>query len=472
MTNWLPDISSGSGPLYQRLADTIERDIDSGTLAPGAKLPPQRNLAFDIGVTVGTVGRAYALLRQRGLVTGETGRGTYIRQHVGVADRALEPHQAFSTDNPGQFDPPTGKLRFDSTAAPDIGQSSSIGTIMADIVKECPHEITSYTRRFPDGWFQAGSKWLARCGFTPDPACTLPTLGAHAASMAVISAVSSPGDYIVFEHLTYSQVTRSAELIGRRAALVGSDEDGVIPDDFERLCAQLHPKIMFVMPTVQNPTGSTMPEYRRREIAAIARKYSVWLIEDDIYGALSDDMTPLLISFAPERTFLIGGLSKSVSAGVRGGWVACPPHLTQRVRTAHKMVTGGTPFLLKELSARIVLNGLATEIRQRCIAENCARLDIARQILAGHQFVSRENIPFIWLSLPEPWLSGTFKKAAYQEGVMVDDEDEFRAGRTNHTYHRIRIGISAEHEREAVARGIHIIRQLLDSGRAGYDSFI
>ncbi len=79
MTNWLPNLSDAKGPLYMRLADAIEHDIDSGVLRTGSKLPPHRNLAFDIGVTVGTVSRAYAVVRERGLVTGEVGRGTYIK---------------------------------------------------------------------------------------------------------------------------------------------------------------------------------------------------------------------------------------------------------------------------------------------------------------------------------------------------------------------------------------------------------
>ncbi len=78
MTTWLPDLSTGDGPLYVRLADQIETSIESGDLKAGAKLPPQRDLAFDIGITIGTVGRAYALARERGLVNGEVGRGTYV----------------------------------------------------------------------------------------------------------------------------------------------------------------------------------------------------------------------------------------------------------------------------------------------------------------------------------------------------------------------------------------------------------
>ena len=78
MTNWLPDLKSGSGPLYVRLAGRIEDAIEEGDLPVGSKLPPQRNLAYDLGVTVGTVSRAYSIVRERGLVSGEVGRGTYV----------------------------------------------------------------------------------------------------------------------------------------------------------------------------------------------------------------------------------------------------------------------------------------------------------------------------------------------------------------------------------------------------------
>lgn len=474
MTNWLPDLSSGTGPLYLRLADRIEADIGEGVLAGGAKLPPQRDLAYDIGVTVGTVGRAYALLRERGLVSGEVGRGTYVRDRdetavVGPVATGTPPLDGISGTR--LLDPPTGKLRFDSTAAPDIGQTGTIGTIVAEILRDHPDEVSSYTRRFPDHWFVGGARWLARNGFEPAPRTVVPTLGAHAAIVSVIAAMTSPGDSIVFENLTYSQVARSAGLIGRRTVLVGSDDDGMRPDDFEHVCAQRHPRMAFLMPTAQNPTLANMPLARRREIAEIARRHNVWLIEDDLYGALSDDPTPLVASFAPERTFLIGGLSKSVAAGVRGGWVACPTHHAQRVRVAHKMVTGGMPFLLAELCARLGVSGQAGDIRARCIEENNARLAIARAALARFEPVSRPNIPFLWLALPEPWLSGTFKKAAFEEGVLIDDEDEFKAGRTGQALHRVRIGVSAVRNRDDVTTGVEAIRRLLEGGRAGYDSF-
>ncbi|TPI15389.1 PLP-dependent aminotransferase family protein [Mesorhizobium sp. B4-1-3] len=468
MTNWLPDLSSGSGPLYQRLADSIESDIDKGVIHAGAKLPPQRDLAYDIGTTVGTIGRAYQLLRERGLVSGEVGRGTYV-----LGQRAADPKSDLEPAIQGTrpIDAPTGKLRFDSTAAPDVGQGAVIADLLARTAQEHPHDISSYTRDFPERWYEAGSRWLARNAFRPSPDSIVPTLGTHAAVMAAIAALTMPGDYVVFEHLTYSQIARSAGLIGRRTALVSTDRDGIDPDDFERVCAQKHPKLMFLMPTAKNPTLVTLSADRRQEIARIAREYNVALIEDDLYGELTDDPTPLLAEYAPERTIVAGGLSKSVAAGVRGGWLSCPPAYRHRIRVAHKMMTGGLPFLLAEVGTRLVISGQAGEIRKRCIAEIQARLAIVRDVLAGFEVKARDNVPFVWLTLPDPWLSGTFKNACLAQGVLIDDEDEFKAGRSEQVFHGVRFGVSQPRQSKDVAGGVAVIRRLLDEGRAGYDSF-
>lgn len=472
MTNWLPDLSRGSGPVYLRLADSIESAIASGALPAGSKLPPQRNLAYDIGVTIGTIGRAYALVHERGLVAGEVGRGTYVLNRAETPPGEQTDALAVSLGGTRFQDAPADKIRFDTTAAPDLGQGKIISASLAEIGEQHLTEISSYSRSFPRNWFDAGRRWLARSGWTPEVENIVPTLGAHAAAVAVIAAVSAPGDKIVFENLTYTQVSRSARLLGRRTVTVDSDEFGVIPDDFERLCQQQHPKIAFLMPTVHNPTVTIMPYERRAAIAAIARKHSVWLIEDDLYGGMADDETPLIAALAPDRTFLVNGLSKSVAAGVRGGWVACPPHFAQRIKVTHRMVTGGLPFILAETCARLVESGRAHEIRKEVIGELSRRAHIAREHLRGFDFASHPHAPFLWLKLPEPWMSGTFKNAAFRDGVLVDDEDEFKAARSEKTYYRIRIGFSSPKTGQELTAGLMILRRLLENGGSAYDGEI
>ncbi|QFY60237.1 PLP-dependent aminotransferase family protein [Rhizobium grahamii] len=468
MTTWLPDISRGSGPVYLRLADSIESAIASGTLPAGSKLPPQRNLAYDIGVTIGTIGRAYALVHERGLVAGEVGRGTYVLDRAETAPGNQPDPLTIALGGTRTIEAPANKIRFDTTAAPDLGQGKVIGKILADVGEDHFTEISSYSRVFPANWYEAGRRWLARNDWTPAAENIVPTLGAHAAAISVISAVSSPGDKIVFENLSYTQVSRSARILGRRTITVDSDENGVLPDDFERVCQQQHPKLAFLMPTAHNPTLATMPADRRASIAEIARRHGVWLIEDDLYGGMTGDQNPLLASLAPDRTFLISGLSKSVAAGIRGGWVACPPHFAQRIKVTHKMITGGLPFILAEVGARLIESGKAHEIRQACVAELSARESLAREILSGFDFVSHPHVPFLWLKLPDPWLSGTFKNAAFRDGVLIDDEDEFKAARVDKVYHRVRISFSSPAGRDEMVAGFMTLRRLLESGGASY----
>ncbi|MCZ7488270.1 PLP-dependent aminotransferase family protein [Rhizobium rhizogenes] len=470
MTNWLPDITEGDGPIYLRLADSIEGAISDGTLQAGSKLPPQRNLAYDLGVTIGTISRAYALIHERGLVSGEVGRGTYVNERKSPAPLSrVEPAAAafggtrYAIDTSAEF-------RLNTTAAPDVGQSVLIGKYIEALAKEHPFEISNYTRTLPDNWCMAGARWLSQNGWSPKPENIVSTLGAHAAVMSVVTAMTAPGDRIVFEPVTYSHISRSAALAGRRVTLVEADEKGIVPDDFERVCAQQHPKMIFLMSAGQNPTCATLPEDRRRAIADIARRYGVWIVEDNLYGAMTRDAIPLIAEFAPDITFVVGGLSKSVSAGTRGGWVACPSQFSSRIRISHSMLTGGLPFMLAELNARLVNSGDADDIRKDCIAEINQREAIARRVFSGLEFNSLPDIAFLWLRLPEPWLSGTFRSAAMKEGVLIDDEDEFKAGRTDKVFHRIRISFSGPSEQKEMTQAFGILRHLLDNGSVGYES--
>lgn len=470
MTNWLPSIPEGPGPIYVRLADQIESDISNGILPAGAKLPPQRDLAYDIKVTIGTIGRAYALLRERGLVSGEVGRGTYVlgendNGELGGGDPLVAHFGGTRVETPQP-----GKLRFDTTAAPDIGQSRMMEVFLRRIVQEYSAEVSSYTRVVPQHWLEAGRRWLSTDSWKPEQRDIVPVLGAHAGLNAIIAAVSQPGDYIAFEELTYAQASRSATMIGRRIALMETDEQGIIPEEFERVCAQKHPKAAFLMPSAKNPTAITIPLERREKIAEIARRYNVWLIEDSLYGKMAEDGIPLLAELAPEKTFHVGGLSKSVAAGVRGGWVSCPPHFASRIKVTHKLVTGGMPFLLAELCASLVLSGAADSVRKQVLIENAARGRIVEEVFEGIKIRSKPNVPFFWLALPEPWHAGTFKQAAFNRDILLDDEDEFKSARSNRVHHAVRISYSSPIDRKDVENGLKTLRALLDDGPAGYDT--
>lgn len=471
----MPQIQRTGAPIYVEIADAMARDIDAGTLKSGEKLPPQRNLAFDIGVTIGTIGRAYALARQRGLVTGEVGRGTYVRPDSTLHTPAINHHPAYALAESGAVpdgvSPAPGKLRLDSTSAPEVGQSAIITRHVAQIMATYPEKATDYIRSLKPEWQVSGQAWLATGGWQPEIGSVVPTLGVHAGMMAAIAALSVPGDRVAFESVTYASLARATNLIGRRAIPVPMTGNGIDVDAFDHICANQHPKIVVVIPTIQNPTTAVMPQDEREKVAAVARKHNVWIIEDNIYGAGAQDSPPPIAAFAPDLTFHLGGLSKLVAAGIRAGWISCPKGLVGSLPIAHKMLTGGMPFMLAETAARIVISGEAKSISGAVRGENEARLKIVKDIMKGLDFRSHRQAPFIWLKLPAPWRAGLFVSSARDMGILVDGDDEFQFSQDQTSLHRVRIAFSTPPSHEILRAALVRLRHLMDAGPSGYDSY-
>ncbi len=131
------------------------------------------------------------------------------------------------------------------------------------------------------------------------------------------------------------------------------------------------------------------------------------------------------------------------------------------------MITGGLPFILAETCARLVESGIAHAMRKASVTELATRERLVRELLDGFDFESHPHVPFLWLKLPDPWMSGTFKNAAFRDGVLVDDEDEFKAARADKVYRRVRIGFSSPKSKDALENGLIILRSLLERRRLG-----
>jgi DNA-binding transcriptional MocR family regulator len=457
-------------PFYLRLADAIERAIVDGDLEPGAKLPPQRDLAFDLKVTVGTIGRAYQIARERGLTTGEVGRGTYVRRIDAIGEKtgaAFAARNAVADSLPGQE---TSDAKLDSTAAADIGQSDIVAQTLAAVMADSADRVLDYVRGVPASWPKAGAEWLATEGWAPDPSHVVPTLGVNAAIQGIIAAMTHPGDRIVFEELSYAAVARAATMVGRLPLTVGMDEQGMLPDELDRCAARQHPRMIFLMPAVNNPTGRVMSLQRREEIVSIARRHNLLIIEDNIYGKITPSDLPPIVSLAPERTFFLGGLSKSVAAGLRAGWAVCPRGQAVRVTVAHNQLTGGRPFLNMEVAARLVLSGEAEQVRQKVMAETQARIAMFDRIFGLRTAEELAPVPYRWLQLPSPWTSPAFLLAARNHGIRIDGEDEYQSVRNDRARHCVRIGLSAVRERETLLNALTTLKGLMESGSISYDS--
>ncbi len=456
MTIWSPDLAARSGPRYLALAEAIAEDVASGVLAAGLRLPPQRDLAYRLEVTVGTVGRAYALAAQRGLVGGEVGRGTYVRARQGPASRH---------DPVGDGDEALIKLTVN--APPDPCYRALLAQGLSELVEaEALDGLLGYTpkRGFADHR-AAAAAWIARIGVAATPDQVVITGGAHQAIVTVLAALAGPGDAVMIESLTYAGVCHVAERLGLRLHGLALDEEGLRPDALEQAAASGGARLLFVNPTAHNPTTATMSQARREAIVACARRHDLIIVEDDVYGQLPEERPPALAALAPERTVHISSASKSIAPGLRVGIVASPAALLQRILEAQHDLFLTCPPLMAELFRHWVANGTADRLARAQRLEAAARQALARDLLGRHRYHAQPTSYHLWLPLPPPWRTSEFTAALRDRGVAVDPGSSFAIDPAN-APHAVRVSLSAAATRERLTRALGVLAQTLDAAPA------
>ena len=142
------------------------------------------------------------------------------------------------------------------------------------------------------GHLQAGLQRLSQLLVCP---------GAQAAIAALILALTQPGDVILAEPMSYPGLRAAASQFGRRLIAVQADQHGMLPAMLEQACHQHQPALVYLNPTLQNPTAITMGERRRKELASVAKRCNVRIVEDDPYWRLADAPPPPIATFAPEQ---------------------------------------------------------------------------------------------------------------------------------------------------------------------------
>ena len=455
MTIWQPDLSSHDGPRYQALADAIGYAIDGGELKPGAKLPPQRDLAFRLGVTVGTITRAYGLAEQRGLVQGEIGRGTFVRGE----------RQAGSFDNP-VIDGADDFIKLTVNCQPDRQAQNLLPESLVKLAGgERPiGELLAYTPRIGlADHRRAAAAWASRTGAACSPETTLITGGAHQALVSAMSAFARPGETVLTEALVYSGIKHMASRFGIRLRGLGCDREGLLPDRLDEACRTTDARLLMINPTAHNPTTATMSEERRRDIVRIAKQHDLIIVEDDVYGQLPGDRPPPIAVLAPERTIYITNASKMIAPNLRFGSLSAPAPLYDRIADAQADLFLMCPAIMAALFTQWFDDGTADHlvVRQRHEAE--ARQRIAAECLDGFAYEAHEHCFHIWLTLPEGWRSSSFAETLRQRGVGLDPAYLFAVDPHN-SLAAVRISLSAAKNRERLKQALDIVKATLDTG--------
>jgi DNA-binding transcriptional MocR family regulator len=452
MSNWLPDLSHFDGPKYRAIADAIAADLAAGRLAPGTRMPTHRDLAWRLQVTVGTVARAYTEAERRGLLSGEVGRGTFVRD-PNDKEAALAEYLSVA------WAPRQDVINM-AVNRPDGDQGAwAVGPVLEHLARRADlPQLLSYNLE-PVAARQrlAGARWLAWEGAEVTPERVAVTAGSQQAMVAALAILTQPGDGVAVEEFTYPGIKSAISLLGRVAVPVAGDAGGLIPDEVERAFAR-GAKVLYTISTVQNPTTVTLDDDRRRAIAAIARRHDGFVIEDGVHRFLYPEAAAPIQVHAPDRCLYLTTLSKSVSPGLRTSFVAVPELLCARYGAAIGALSLAQPIPLIEAACILIDDGRAHEAARRQRVEAAARNDMAA-VLLGEQVRPPSTAFNVWLPLAAPWRSSAFVAEAARHGVSLAPTESFAVGRP----HRdgVRVSVTAAPDRATLSRGLKALAGLL-----------
>ena len=261
-------LDGGDGPKYRRIVEGIEAAIGAGALTPGDKLPPVRDLAWTLGVTPGTVARAFTILGETGWVISEVGRGTFVAEAAGapasspapIPTPAPVPHirVAPETNAPLYVEMPESDDVLFAPRLADVGQIAIVREGLRRAAEAPVEQMLAYPtfdshRVLRD----AVLDWLPDdMRAAVDPTQVMLTNGGQNANLLVLQALLYDAPPVVMtEALTYTGALRAADLLGARVVPVEMDADGARPDALDAAAEATGARVFFTMPEAQNPTA-------------------------------------------------------------------------------------------------------------------------------------------------------------------------------------------------------------------------
>lgn len=417
MSEWLPLRSEGNGPRYLQIVAALEQDIARGTLPPGTRLLPHRDMAERLKLSVGTVSKAYDEAEKRGLISGEVGRGTFVLGLTPSAKLGNGAGQARRLNLALNTPPSTGEDVLIAQAMRSIADSPNF----ADLLGYLPHQGAERHRAAIAGW-------LSERGMPTSADSLFVTHGAQHAIALAASLVAPQGATILAENLTYSGIRALANHQGYRLHGVPMDEHGLAPAALDQAFTETGARVVYCMPTLQTPTGSTMPAERRAAIIEIARKHDAFLIEDDAYGFLYERPPAPLSARMPERSFYVVSFAKCLAPGLRIGALVAPPAFRDRcingLRSSGWMATP----VMAEVVHHMIASGRLDEQMQRKRDAAARRHALARQILGG-RLPAKSSAPafHVWLPMPAGRTTASLIAQAAAAGVTIAPPDALQS---------------------------------------------
>lgn len=451
--SWKPDKKALKRPFYKSLASLLEQDITNGFLAPGTKLPPQRELADFLDLNFTTITRSYKICEVKGLIYAVTGSGTFVAPN---ATRSI----TISVDKTANS--------IDLGFVASFEQTNDIvsETIQKTVNKSYLEQLLNYND--PTGiphQKTAALNWMESFGIHADQEHMAIVSGAQNALAVALAALFEPGNRIATDLYTYSNFIELAKMFHIKLVPIPGDQFGMLPDELEKQCCQININGIFLMPSCNNPTTIMMSDIRKQEIAAVIRKHRLILIEDDIHAFLTAGIIPdyrqPMYHLLPEQCVYICGTSKSICSGLRVAYMVYGDALRDKISQAIFNINVKTSSFDAEVITELILSGKAHEI----VSQKKQLAQTANDIYSEY-FPSRKNVGhplslYRWLPIQGHNDALQLETDLKKRGIRVFHSNRFQSGQTTPDMH-LRIALSSTNSFDELKLGLDILKQYLN----------
>jgi len=410
--------------------------IRSGELAAGERLPTHRQLAKQAGIALASASKIYRELAAIGLVTAETGRGTFVKSPLVPSHQGIDQTENLTGQIDLNFNSPVLESQTELLRS-GLRQLSCSGQL-DNLLHYQPHAGRIHQRAIIANHLEAR-------GLSVAAEQLLIVSGAqHGLAVAVLS-LFKPGDIIAVDALIYPGFKALAEVHRLELLAIPCSPDGPDLVALAKACESHPVKAIYTMPTMHNPLGWVIDIQQRQKLVNLARKHQLWLLEDGAYAFLAANPPPPLAALAPERTIYINGLSKNLATGFRLGMLVAPIKLIKTLERTIRATTWNTPALICELACRWVQDGSVAQLEEQKRIDAQARQQLARKALSGLQVYGHPSSYLLWLVLPEQMRSERLLEALLSRGISASDARPFAT--SEHAPQALRLALgSASHQ--------------------------
>ncbi len=452
--DWVPTISEWSGPIYARIVDALAADIALGRVRRGQQLPTHRALATALAIDLTTVTRAYGEARRRGLIEARVGLGTFVSETTARPSGDI-PHPV-KIDLSMNIPPHPIEANLDTRIAQGLAQINDTSSFTA-YLSYCQPGGSREERAL-------AAEWLRPRAPRAQGERLLIYPGTQAILFNLLLTLTTPGDVVLTETLTFPGMIAAAAARGVRLIGVPMDSEGVLPDALRAACEVHRPRAVYLVPTLHNPTTATMSSSRRQAVAEVIMKSDAWLIEDDAYGLLDRTVAPIS-NLIPERSFLAMSLSKCIAPALRVAFLQLPNAASeQQMRASLQATMQMPPPLMVALVMQWIRSGVADQIIAAIRHEAIGRQQLASKILRGLDYESRPSAHHLWLRLPGGWDRADFASHLLREGLAVVRGDTFAVGEVPHA---VRVSLGAARNRAELVQALHVLVNAIHSPASG-----